>query len=191
MDFNIFGFEKDDRVDEDWHKLVNKLEEAGWERESFTTLYEAGNLFIPDAPEAEMSYESRDLLFNVTAFLTEKKLYLSIAPDSESGHDGQVSLITRYDDDLDLWLDTVAVLPQELRLGNFGDLLMELVHLFPKTCLEMPVDEERVCVPGSDPIAVKVLKTPWCRKGPCLETILDETERDRLRQMAKQTLPWM
>lgn len=191
MDFNIFGFEKDDRVDADWHKLVDKLEEKGWERESFTTLYESGQLFIPDAPEAEMSYEARDLLFNVTAFLSEKKLYLSIAPSPESQFKGQLSLITRYTEDLDLWLDTVAALPQDLRLSNFGELLMDLVHLFPQTYLDMPIDEERVYVPFSDPIAVKVLKTPWCRQGPCMGTILNDEEQDRLRQMARQPLPWM
>ncbi len=190
MELDIFGLEKDEHVDLEWRILVDKLESSGWQRESFTTLYEEGNLFIPDAPEAEMSFETEDFLFNVTAFLSERKIYLGIAPVPESGLKGQLTIITRYGDNIELWLESVKELPHEITHQAFAKPILTLVSLFPESFLEMPVDDELVSVPIDDPIARKVLSTPWCRKGPCLEILLDESELARLRKMARLNAPW-
>ncbi len=191
MIVDIFGFEKDERIDKEWHQLVGKLESAGWQRESFTTLYESGNLFIPDAPQAEMSYDTSAFLYNVTAYLTEKKVYLGIASGIKSSVEGQLTLITYYGSDLELWLDTISGLPQEIRPESFSTPILALIQLFPDSYLEMPVDDEHVAVPVQDPITHKVLKTPWCRKGPCHEIILDEPDLERLRKMARLNASWL
>jgi len=191
MAVDIFGFEKDERIDNEWHLLVEKLESTGWQRESFTTLYETGHLFIPDAPEVEMSFETQSFLFNVTAFLSEKKIYLSIAPNPDSGLKGQLTLVTQYGAQLDSWLEAVNRLPDEITTHHFSDPLNKLIHLFPDSSLEVPIENERVSVAVGDPISQKVLKTPWCRKGPNHELILDESDRNRLQKMVKLNSPYI
>lgn len=190
MNLDIFGMQKDERIDSDWHLLVETLENAGWQRESFTTLYETGNLFIPDAPEAEMSCENQCFIFNVTAFLSERKLYLSLAPNPDSGLDGQLTVITRYNSDLALWLEQIAALPQQICRLEFQEPFSRFLQLFPDSFLEMPIDDDRVSVPVADPIARKVLASPWCSKGPCHELALEPSDLERLHKMAKLSPPW-
>lgn len=190
MKLDIFGLEKDERVDREWRILVEKLESSGWQRESFTTLYEEGKLYIPDAPEAEMSFEGADFLFNITAFLSEGKIYLGVAPTEKSGLQGQLTIISYYGEKIEPWLETAALMPLQIARDSYASPILNLVSLFPKSFLEMPIDDELVSVPIEDPIAQKVLSTPWCRKGPCHEIILDEPERERLRNMARLNAPW-
>ena len=189
MSIDFFGLQKDENIDKEWKLLVNKLEASGWEKESFTTLYEEGKLFIPDAPEAEMSRETPDFLFNVTTFLSEKNIYLIIAPGPPSNKKGQLTVFTRYGNQLELWLEQIIRLVERSDHQSLSTALADFYRFFPDSFLDIPVDGDTVSVPIDDPIAQKVLQMAWSKDTLPIVPLLDESDRERLKKLAKTETP--